>query len=279
MVRGWGGGKQDIFCQSGPTLLVLPSVFGKQARRQGACDKADEHEGRGHTTNPKSAKGRDMRRICRPFIKPYEHEGRGHTTNPTSTKGGIRQTLRARRERAYDKLVDLSSNPTSTKGGGHTTNLENKPVHFSMFWDSLQAEEKAHTTKPTSTKGGDIRQTLRTPREGTYDKPLDLSSNPTSTKGGDIRQTLRARREGTYDKPLKIKSQFLNSWDSLQEDEEGHTTKPTSTNRGDIRQNLRARREGTCDKPVDLSSNPTSMKGGTYDKPYEHEERGHTTNL
>ena len=178
MVRGWGGGKQNIrltklgfFCQSGPTLLVLPSV-----------------------------------------------------------------------------------------------------------WESKR-EDKGHATKPTSTKGGDIRQTLRTRREGTYDKPVDLSSNHTSTKGGDIRQTLRARREGTYDKPLRIKSQFLNSWDSLQADEEGHTTKPTSTKGGDIRQTLTARREGTCDKPVDLSSNPTSMKGGTYDKPYEHEERGHTTNL
>ena len=117
-----------------------------------------------------------------------------------------------------------------------------------MFSDSLQAEEKGHTTKPTSTKGGDIRQTLRTQREGTYDKPVDLSSNPTSTKGGDIRQTIRARREGTYDKPLKTKPQFLNFWGSLQADEEGHTTKPTSTKGSDIRQTLRARREA-YDKP------------------------------
>ena len=86
-------------------------------------------------------------------------------------------------------------------------------------------------------------------------------------------------RRGHRGTNLKIKPQFLNSWDSLQADKEGHTTKPTSTKGGDIRQNLRARREGTYDKPVDLSSNPTSMKGGTYDKPYEHEERGHTTNL
>ena len=115
-----------------------------------------------------------------------------------------------------------------------------------------------------STKGGDIRQTFKI--------------NPyisqcfgilCKQKKRDIRQSRRARREGTYDKPLKIKPQFLNSWDSLQADKEGHTTKPTSTKGGDIRQNLRARREGTYDKSVDLSSNPTSMKGGTYDKPYE----------
>ena len=172
--------------------MVLPSVWGKQARRQGTCDKADEHEGRGHTTNPKSAKGRDLRQICRPFIKPYEHEGRGHTTNPTSTKGGIRQTLRARRKRAYDKPVDLSTNPTSTKGGDKRQTSKINP-YISQCFGILCKQKKR-----------DIRQSRRARREGTYDKPLKVkpqflnswhslqadkeghTTKPTSTKGGDI---------------------------------------------------------------------------------------------
>ena len=227
-------------------------------------------------TKSKSTKGGDVRQTCRPLIKPYEHEGRD-----------IRQTLRARREGTYDKPLGLSSNPTSRSQHDPYSGLENlglgqikmkalrgRATQQPLLSVSHLGWSEGGVGKSNCTKGEDIRQTSKI-----NPHIAQCFGILCKQKKRDIRQSRRARREGTYDKPLKIKPQFRNSWDSLQADKEGHTTKPTSTKGGDIRQNLRARREGTYDKPVDLSSNPTSMKGGTYDKPYEHEERGHTTNL
>ena len=112
-------------------------------------------------------------------------------------------------------------------GGENKTFFVNPDQHFWFYLRSGESkrEDKRHATKPTSTKGGDIRQTLRarSRRKGTYDKADEHegrghTTNPKNTKGGDVRQTCR---------PL-IKP--------YEHEGRGHTTNPTSTKGGDIRQ-------------------------------------------